>query len=208
MTCGPTWVSIDNVRVISNISRGELGIHLMESLQKQGFCVTTLMGPLIVPHKLKKQKIISFHYFDELKQSLFRELKKPYHICIHAAAVSDFAVQRPKGEKISSRRQKIVLHLKPTEKIIRKIKRIHPKIFLVGFKLETNVAKNQLFQKAKELFEEAHCDVVVANRINGGKYTAWLLDKNLAVLGKATTRKKLALVLSTFLRKSAITTEA
>jgi phosphopantothenoylcysteine decarboxylase/phosphopantothenate--cysteine ligase len=45
VTAGPTWVAIDNVRVISNTATGKTGILLAERLSRLGARVTLLLGP-------------------------------------------------------------------------------------------------------------------------------------------------------------------
>ena len=46
ITAGPTWVSIDTVRVISNTATGATGILLAEKLRKLDAKVTLLLGPV------------------------------------------------------------------------------------------------------------------------------------------------------------------
>ena len=104
ITCGATWTPIDDVRVISNISSGEMGHLIAEAFRKQKAEVTVIEGP--VTHALtdKKVKVIKYRFFDELANVLKKELLKKYDIIIHAAAVSDFKVVGASGKKIASDR--------------------------------------------------------------------------------------------------------
>ncbi len=45
ITAGPTWVPIDNVRVISNIATGTTGVLLAWQTSAQGAKVTLVLGP-------------------------------------------------------------------------------------------------------------------------------------------------------------------
>src|ERR1700681_1633108 len=92
VTCGATWVPIDDVRVISNISSGEMGHLIAQAFRQKGALVTIIEGP--VTHTLvdKKIKTIKYRFFDELPRVLKQELLKKCDIVVHAAAVSDFKV--------------------------------------------------------------------------------------------------------------------
>ena len=46
ITCGPTWVPIDDMRVIANRSTGEMGYLLAEAFAKEETKVTLLLGPV------------------------------------------------------------------------------------------------------------------------------------------------------------------
>ena len=192
ITCGPTWVAIDNVRVISNVSTGELGHMLAEKLKKAGAIVTLIEGP--VTHLLQDASIqrIKFHYFSELKNILAKELRKPYDCVIHAAAVSDYQLRTSSNDKISSGRRILALSLVPTPKLIETIKKINPKTFLVGFKLESNLTENNLFKKTRALFETARCDLLVANSSHKNKYNAFIVSGYKEILSTHSDKKDLA----------------
>lgn len=191
ITCGPTWSPIDQVRVISNCSTGELGLRLANALSHAGFNVTVLRGPVLFAGPSKNLKIIPFQYYDELHRLLRREAKKNYAIIIHAAAVSDFKVKTPSETKLTSQGSAIKLTLEPTEKIIEKIKKINPEVFLVGFKLETTMRKKDLITKAHALLKKAQCDLVVANHFSKGVYRGYIVDPLGHVLSAATSRQNL-----------------
>lgn len=190
ITAGPTWIPVDQVRVLSNISSGELGQILAEELSRQNAQVTLVQGPVRVSRALRNVKIISFKFFDELWAILKKELKN-YEICIHAAAVSDFRLKRPFGQKISSSKKNLKLNLVPTEKIINRIKKLNPNIFLVGFKLETRLTPRLARLKSSGLFKNANCDLVVANCVQGRRYSAYVLDPRQGLIQSAQSRQAL-----------------
>ena len=76
ITCGPTWVPIDDVRVISNVSSGEMGHLIAQSFQSKGALVTIIEGPVTQTLEDKKIKIIKYRFFDELARVLKKELLK------------------------------------------------------------------------------------------------------------------------------------
>ncbi len=193
ITCGPTWVAIDNVRVISNNSTGELGHLIACALKKEGARVHMLEGP--VTHRLtcKINYLKKYSYYKELDYLVDREVRKGYYkIAIHAAAVSDYEPLNTYGTKIDSHFSNIQLNLVPTKKIITKFKELNPKIFLVGFKLEGHHDKKLLTSKAIDLLENAKCDLVVTNCTTQKKYTAFIIDKTKNIIAKVKKREDLA----------------
>lgn len=152
ITAGPTWVPLDRVRVISNVSTGETGRTIARYAAKKGADVTLLSGPV---------------YFDELQKLLRQQLKrKKYDIIIHAAAVSDYRPVRFFDKKIKSGNKNLIIHLRPTHKIIDSIRKLAPKAFLVMFKLEVGKSKNKLIDIAYKNMLCSGADLVVANNID------------------------------------------
>ena len=190
ITCGATWTPIDDVRVISNISSGEMGHLIAEAFRKQKAEVTVIEGP--VTHTLtdKKVKVIKYRLFDELVDVLKKELLKKYDIIIHAAAVSDFKVVGASGKKIASDRN-VTLRLRTTPKLIKDIKRLSPESFLVGFKLESNLNPKDIFKTVRSLFISSACDLVVANSLKNG-YQGYIVDADGDILAKANNKQKIA----------------
>lgn len=191
ITCGPTWVPLDSVRVLSNISTGKLGQALAQGLNKKGYRVTLLEGAVETPLANNKIRILKFKTFDELFKKLKSELKKPWGIVIHAAAISDFRPKTAAKRKISSSQKTLTLKLIPTVKIINTIKKINPYAFLVGFKLDPEISKANAGAKAKYLFKNAACDLVVANRVAETQYQAYLVTPRGKILGQAANRSQL-----------------
>jgi phosphopantothenoylcysteine decarboxylase/phosphopantothenate--cysteine ligase len=190
VTCGTTWTPIDDVRVISNVSSGEMGHLIALAFRSNGASVTIIEGP--VTHTLidKKIKIIKYRFFDELACVLNQELLKKYDIIIHAAAVSDFKVAGPLKSKIPSDKA-LTLNLTATPKLIKDIKRLCPESFLVGFKLESNLNPKNIFKTVKSLFTLGGCDLVVANKLAGG-YQGFIIDADGNILIEADNKEKIA----------------
>ena len=190
ITCGATWTPIDDVRVISNVSTGEMGHLIAQAFSSKKAQVTVIEGP--VTHKLadKKIKFINYRFFDELARVFKAELLKKYDIIIHAAAVSDFKVKGSSKSKISSDRA-LTLKLIPAPKLIKDIKRLSPESFLVGFKLESNLNPKDILKTVKPLFTWAGCNLVVANSLAGG-YRGFIVNAKGEILSKASNKQALA----------------
>lgn len=204
ITCGATWTTIDDVRVISNISSGEMGHLIAQAFRSKKADVTVIEGP--VTHTLidKKIKVIKYRFFDELARVLKQELLKKYDIIVHAAAVSDFKVAGASKSKISSDKS-LNLKLVATPKLIKDIKRLSPGSFLVGFKLESKLNQKNIYKMVKSLFVDAHCDLVVANTLKERKgtvpfssrgqfpsYEGFIVNADGDILVKASNKKQIA----------------
>lgn len=179
ITAGPTWVPIDDVRVITNIATGTTGALLANELNKYGASVTLVLGPVIIKNLNKKIKMIPFRFFDELNKIVKKELKTgKYNAVVHSAAVSDYKPAVKVAGKIKSGSNDLKLVLKPTEKIIDSIKHRDPCLFLVGFKFEPGVSKDILIKRANELLKRAKLDLTIANTVIDNGYKAYILNKH------------------------------
>lgn len=179
ITAGPTWVKIDDVRVISNIATGETGILLAREAKSQGAHVSLLLGPVNDCCLDKSIRILHFKFFDELRNSLVKELStKRYDIVIHSAAVPDYRLKRVRKNKINSGLRQLTLKLVPTPKIVNLIKKIDNSLLAVAFKFEPHAKGNRLISRAKTLFASANIDLVVANSISNRYYRAYILNKD------------------------------
>ena len=188
ITCGPTCVPIDDVRVISNRSSGEMGHLLAQKFKRRGAWVTIVEGPTTHVLKTKVNRLVKYFYYEELKERLFDELKnRSYDVVIHAAAVSDFQLKKKFTTKLKSDGGAINLKLVPTQKLIEQIKKIAPKTFLIGFKMESRLPVKSVFQMTDSLFNKAGCDLVVLNAIGQG-YQGYILDAKNILVDKVLTK--------------------
>lgn len=194
ITAGPTWVSIDKVRVLSNISTGETGFYIAKEAIKYGAKVTLLLGPVPGYFFDRKIKFIHFKFFDELKEIFKKELiPEKYDIVIHSAAVSDYRPKRIYKGKIKGNLKRLNLVLEPTEKIADSIKKYLSKVFLVVFKLEFGVSYDTLIKRTHKLLNSTGADLAVGNTFNG-RYQAFILDKE-NILASVNNKKELAKIL-------------
>lgn len=192
ITAGPTWVPIDNVRVISNIASGETGILLAKKLCRFKAKPTLLLGPGQKSCANGKINLKRFRFFDDLKKIITRELRSQnYDILIHSAAVSDYQPKTRLKKKSGSDRKLWKLNLLPTPKLIRLVKKIDPGIFLIGFKYEPDAKKEGLLSKAKRLLNLSDAGLVVANTTLRSRYQAYILNRE-KILARAASKRELA----------------
>ncbi|MDA1316462.1 MAG: bifunctional phosphopantothenoylcysteine decarboxylase/phosphopantothenate--cysteine ligase CoaBC [bacterium] len=162
VTSGGTSEPIDDARVITNRSSGKMGVALAEAAFRYGAEVTLLRSHnSVLSHLPITQK--AYASVTELSSLMKKEVKNN-DIVIHAAAVSDFTVTKA-GEKLESSTPHSIT-LSPTKKIINEIKKINPKIILIGFKAVTNVIPSAVEGSLQKLFDDAHADYVIVNDIS------------------------------------------
>ncbi|MEI8175773.1 MAG: phosphopantothenoylcysteine decarboxylase [Candidatus Omnitrophota bacterium] len=197
ITAGPTWVPVDSVRVISNISSGSTGIAIAAQALSEGARVTLLLGPVSLPQDvlgtLSHLKVVRFRYFDDLREKLFSLLaKEEYDIIIHTAAVSDYAPRRVTRGKISSRATALTIALRRTPKLIEMIRAKARRAFLVAFKLESGVSRRALIARARAGMRNAGADAVVANLledIQGSAHVAEIIGADGQVVSVRSKRE-------------------
>lgn len=202
ITAGPTWVALDQVRVISNQATGETGFILADKFKKQGAQVTLLLGPGSFYHNNQTNiKVIYFKYFSELAQLLKKELKtKRYAAVIHAAAVADYQTKKNIRHKVSSLRKSWMINLVPTRKLIKDSRAYQPDLFVVGFKFQPDTRASMLIARGKKLLLKENLDLVVANSNRNQGYQAYILDR-LNKYGPFLSKTKMAIYLSKLMEK-------
>jgi len=168
ITAGPTIEYLDPVRVITNQSSGKTGVLLAAELISSGAKVTMIYGPgRKAPPK--GAKIIRVKTSKEMHEAAKKELKKKFDIVIMAAAVSDYTLQKTFKTKIKSDKDSLTIKLKKSPKIINQVRKVQKDTFLIGFKAETNLTKNELIKSARKKLKDSNADMIIANDI-GSKY--------------------------------------
>ena len=167
VTAGSTIEHIDPIRVITNLSSGKMGNIIAEEALRLGANVTLVYGHgTYSPKSSPNLKIIRVNTSKEMYNVIVSELSfKRYDIAILSAAVADFTPERNSIKKISTSKEKILLTLSPTRKIINKIKHMSKQTFLVGFKAEYNVSDSKIIETAYEKLKECNGDLIVANDV-------------------------------------------
>lgn len=187
VTAGGTQEKIDSVRRITNNSSGQTGFEIAKLFYGLGCEVQLLLSENSVALEQAQILFPNLILFSDHK-SLDKEIKKQllghFDGFIHTAAVSDYQVHsvlNQKGQqiakskkgsdfegKISSDFDALTLKLQRTSKIINQIKvrSKNKEIFLVGFKLTTNLNEAESLSKIQALIKASNCDLVVHNDIS------------------------------------------
>jgi phosphopantothenoylcysteine decarboxylase/phosphopantothenate--cysteine ligase len=131
-------------------------------------------GKYTPPYWIPHQTIKTFEeYRDLIEKSL---LEKKFTAGIFSSSVADYAPLDLKEGKMPSGKKKLLLELRPTEKIIEKVRKSHKDLLMVTFKYEENISKEDLLKKAGNRLKDY--PLIVANRkedfING-EQVAWIM---------------------------------
>lgn len=192
-----TDVPIDDVRSISNFSWGTTGSIIAEVALKAGHIVHYIHSKWSkLPFKkwlevsenytdvnieLRRLKTnmeiykalegnlhqtITPDFFSYQEAVLSQLQREDINVVVLSMAVSDYGPQKVEG-KIRSDKDIFSIELERLPKIISKIKKLRPDIFLVGFKLLTDSYSDQeLINTAYESLQRDNQDIVVANTIS------------------------------------------
>lgn len=157
---GSTFEPIDDIRGITNRSSGKTGIELAKNAFERGADVNLWYGQGIE----KPPSYIPTTRFETVNELMrLVENLNNYEIIAVCSAISDFTVNKKKGKIPSDK--KLTLNLKPTKKVIENIRK-KSKAFLIGFKAEINISKEELIEKAYKRLKEVGMDLIVANDIS------------------------------------------
>jgi phosphopantothenoylcysteine decarboxylase/phosphopantothenate--cysteine ligase len=178
ITAGSTVEHIDPIRVLTNRSSGKMGIAMAEEALSRGAEVTLVygLGSAIPP---SKAKLIPVETTEQMHEAVVSELKsKKYDVTIAVAAAADWTPEKPYSHKISTHQlNSLNLKLRPTAKIIDSVKKVSPRTFLVAFRAEYRLPKQELIESAYERLQEAKADLIVVNDV-GKKEAGFGTDTN------------------------------
>ncbi len=174
VTAGGTTEAIDPVRVLTNTSTGETGVRVANALADQGSAVTLLLAESSPFSGMvgKNVRVLPYRTFQDLDGAMQTELEKGnYDTLIHAAAVSDYHVDRMETAtgkplngtvKIHSK-EGLTLHLEPNPKILDQVRKYakNPKLQVVSFKLATPSSKGPADLSGYD------SDLIVYNAVSG-----------------------------------------
>ena len=163
ISLGGTYEPIDSVRGITNKSSGKMGLELAKEAYIRGADLKLVVANVSV--EIPSVFDAVFVETGSEMNDVILDLISDFDIFISTAAVSDFEFKQLDDKKIDSN-SSLFLNLKPTTKIIRQVKKINPNIFLVGFKAEFNISKEDIISCARKQIEAAGTDLVIANDIS------------------------------------------
>ena len=204
ITSGPTRGYIDAVRYISNKSTGKLGATIAIEALKRDACVTFVYGTgSSVPNitlsgkdRTRRLTLIEIETIDDLLITIQEKLKgKAFDAIVHAMAVLDYSPEKQSEGKITSNKDTLTIHLLKTPKVIKQIRTLCPHAFLIGFKLEVGLSKDELIERAYVSMIESGADLVVANNQNeivGDKHRAYLINSHKEVESGCETKQGIA----------------
>ncbi len=165
ITGGPASEPIDEVRIITNHSTGELAVILARVFRGAGHQVQLFLGSGAI---VRAEAAVFFRTNEDLERLLTDLPGRPeVGLVFHVAALADFEVRRvapgQRRGKLSSASGQIVLQLRPKPKLIGRLRTLFPSAILVGWKYELDGDRHQLTEKARRQILENRTDACVIN---------------------------------------------
>jgi len=197
ITSGPTRGHIDRVRFITNKSTGRLGVMIAERALEAGGRVTFVYGKgSLTPEPHPALSLVEIETVSDLLCAVERELAaEPHDAIIHLMAVLDYEPVRFTPGKTPSGKEEWVVRLKPTPKVIARMKEWAPDALLVGFKLEDRCTDTELVAEAVALAKRNGASFVVANdlsEIEQGRHRALFVSPQGSLLTEVVGKDAIA----------------
>ncbi|RLI76147.1 bifunctional phosphopantothenoylcysteine decarboxylase/phosphopantothenate--cysteine ligase CoaBC [Archaeoglobales archaeon] len=161
VTSGPTYEQIDPIRFISNKSSGIMGKEIALEFWRRGaevVVITSKPSNLNLP-KFEEIKIRSVK--DMLEKTL-NEVKNGCDLFVSTAAASDFILDMAES-KIKTT-DELILKLRAAPKVLWEVRKIY-KGKIMGFKAETGVSDEELYQIAHDKKINDKIEMIVANDV-------------------------------------------
>jgi phosphopantothenoylcysteine decarboxylase/phosphopantothenate--cysteine ligase len=159
VTAGPTREPIDPVRYISNRSSGRMGYALAAAAARRGAAVTLVSGPTALTPPASVA-FVPVQTAEEMREAVLHHAERA-SVVIKAAAVADYRVQNPAGQKIKGKRD-LTLALTPNPDILAEVAARADGAFIVGFAAETH----DVVANARAKLEAKGIDLLVANDVS------------------------------------------
>jgi phosphopantothenate---cysteine ligase (CTP) len=184
ITAGPSSEPIDEVRLITNRSTGELGLALAEAFRAAGHHVKLYLGRLA---QFRHSQALYFDRNEDLDRML-RQVGNPeaVDLVLHAAALADFQVAavHTKGQhltqpKIGSEHVVLSVDLDRKPKVIGALRDYFPKALIVGWKLELEGSRQDLIREASRQITLNRTNACVINGRAFGEGFGFCTDKGL-----------------------------
>lgn len=167
ITAGATREYIDDIRYITNPSSGKMGAALAKAALENGFEACMVHGPGV-----KEVEGVQMHPVETCQQMIkgvLEEIDLGCDILVSAAAISDYRpTERIEGKLASG--EEVCLKLVPTPKLLEKVRELHPRLGMAGFKAETGLNREKLEDKARSILERYGLELVVANDVSQGVF--------------------------------------
>ena len=182
VTYGGTVEPIDDVRVITNLSRGSLGLVVVEQALAQGARVHALIGRFShEPPRHRRLQVERFGSALDLAKRLEAALQAPARPpgLAMLAAVADYRPGRRVRDKIRSNAPGLELRLVPNPKLIDRVQRWRTGTRLVSFKLGGSATNQRaLLALAEAQRLRTGSLAVVANHFPGRVHRAWWVTED------------------------------
>lgn len=148
VTAGPTYEAIDAVRGITNRSSGKMGYAIAQAAREMGAQVTLVSGPVALSAPAGVERI-SVSGAREMYDAVMRRIGES-DVFVAVAAVADYRVAQPSGQKIKKSAAPLTLELIPNPDILADVTSLPNPPFSVGFAAESENLDEYAERKRRE----------------------------------------------------------
>ena len=166
ITAGACYEMIDDVRAITNLSSGKMGLALAFAYYLRGFDVTLISSAQNLPKSMENLEFLSFKSSAELLEILKNKKLAKDDLLVMAAAISDYIPSQKAKGKIKKSGANLNLELKENIDILSSLKELKCK--KIGFKMEMD--EQSALSSAKNMLENKALDAVCLNVLKAQNY--------------------------------------
>ena len=166
ITAGACYEMIDDVRAITNLSSGKMGLALAFAYYLRGFDVTLISSAQNLPKSMENLEFLSFKSSADLLEILKNKKLEKDDLLVMAAAISDYIPSKKAKGKIKKSGANLNLELKENIDILSSLKELKCK--KIGFKMEMD--EQSALSSAKNMLENKALDAVCLNVLKAQNY--------------------------------------
>ena len=166
ITAGACYEMIDDVRAITNLSSGKMGLALAFAYYLRGFDVTLISSAQNLPKSMENLEFLSFKSSADLLEILKNKKLAKDDLLVMAAAISDYIPTKKAKGKIKKSGANLNLELKENIDILSSLKELKCK--KIGFKMEMD--EQNALSSAKNMLENKALDAVCLNVLKAQNY--------------------------------------
>ena len=166
ITAGACYEMIDDVRAITNLSSGKMGLALAFAYYLRGFDVTLISSAQNLPKSMENLEFLSFKSSADLLETLKNKKLAKDDLLVMAAAISDYIPSQKAKGKIKKSGANLNLELKENIDILSSLKELKCK--KIGFKMEMD--EQSALSSAKNMLENKALDAVCLNVLKAQNY--------------------------------------
>ncbi|MDD7599550.1 MAG: bifunctional phosphopantothenoylcysteine decarboxylase/phosphopantothenate--cysteine ligase CoaBC [Campylobacter sp.] len=166
ITAGACYEMIDDVRAITNLSSGKMGLALAFAYYLRGFDVTLISSAQNLPKSMENLEFLSFKRSADLLEILKNKKLAKDDLLVMAAAISDYIPSQKAKGKIKKSGTNLNLELKENIDILSSLKELKCK--KIGFKMEMD--EQSALSSAKNMLENKALDAVCLNVLKAQNY--------------------------------------
>lgn len=166
ITAGACYEMIDDVRAITNLSSGKMGLALAFAYYLRGFDVTLISSAQNLPKSIENLEFLSFKNSADLLEILKNKKLAKDDLLVMAAAISDYIPSQKAKGKIKKSGANLNLELKENIDILSSLKELKCK--KIGFKMEMD--EQSALSSAKNMLENKALDAVCLNVLKAQNY--------------------------------------